>query len=63
MPRQGYSYSDSTALNEFDILGDDEIVHTIAGDKIHTPQVTSVNHHPDIHKQNIVNSLKHGVSG
>ena len=63
VPRQACSYSDTTELNEFDILDNDDIVDSIPGDKIHSPQMTSVNHHTDIHRQNIVNSMKHGVSG
>jgi hypothetical protein len=69
VPRQGYSYSDNTALNQVDILGDNN-APDILGDNVKNPGslqagfgLPSEIHDPDVHRQNIVNSLKHGVAG
>jgi hypothetical protein len=70
VPRQGYSYSDNTALNQVDILGDNN-APDILGDNVKNPGslqagfclIPSEIHDPDVHRQNIVNSLKHGVAG
>ena len=63
VPRQGYSYSDNTALSQIDVLGGNN-TPDIPSDTVASPGVTtSDNHDPDVHQQNIVNSLKHGATG
>lgn len=59
IPRQGYSYSENTDLNQIDILGGND-TPDILGDNDESPLR---NYQPDVHRQNIVNSLKHGATG
>ena len=63
VPRQGYSYSDNPALSQVDILGDNNNTPDILGENSDSPSGPSENHDPVVHRQNIVNSLKHGVVG
>ncbi|XP_028415151.1 uncharacterized protein LOC114538195 [Dendronephthya gigantea] len=59
VPRQGYSYSENADLNQIDILGENN-THDLLENSNDSPLR---NHHPDVHRQNIVNSLKHGTAG
>ena len=62
VPRQGYSYSDNIALKQIDILGDNN-TPDILSDSVTSPGVPSEKHDPDVHRQNVVNSLKHCAAG
>ena len=63
VPRQGYSYSDNPALSQVDILGDKNNTPDILGENSDSTSVPLENHDPDVHRHNIVNSLKHGIAG